>query len=155
MTQPAPQTAPAATRNPTAMILGVVGALLVILGGFLFNWLSSGAIGFKGTDAPISLLWSSSDSAVEVSFASSAGLIVIAIGVIALIGALIARTGLLVIGGVLGVLAYALVAINLIRIDALDIGIGDFGLGLWAILIGGILPIVAGLMSRRNANQAS
>lgn len=147
MAQPAPQMAPA-TRNPISMILGVLAAAVIVLGAILLSWLSGGTESFKGTDAPISMFWST-DLTVEVSFLSSAGLIILGIGAIVLIGGLINRNGLLVVGGLLAVIAFALIVITLLRLELVDIGVGDFGIGLWAILVGGVVAIAAGIMGRR------
>lgn len=147
MAQPAPQMTPA-TRNPISMILGVLAAAVIVLGAILLSWLSGGTESFKGTDAPISMFWST-DLTVEVSFLSSAGLIILGIGAIVLIGGLINRNGLLVVGGLLAVIAFALIVITLLRLELVDIGVGDFGIGLWAILVGGVVAIAAGIMGRR------
>jgi hypothetical protein len=77
--------------------------------------------------------------------------VVLIIGVITLIGAAMGRGGWLTYGGVLAVLAFVLTIISFYRLEAADLGIGDAGLGLWAILVGGVLAIVAGLMGRRAA----
>lgn len=147
MAQP-PQMASPATRNPISMILGVLAAAVIVLGALVLSWLTGGTGSFKGTDGPISMFWST-DLAVEVSFLSSAGLIILGIGVIVLIGGLINRNGLLVVGGLLAVIAFALIVITLLRLEVVDIGVGDFGIGLWAILVGGVLAIAAGIMGRQ------
>jgi hypothetical protein len=49
------------------------------------------------------------------------------------------------------VLAYVLVLISFYRLEGADLGIGDAGMGLWAILAGGVLAIIAGAMGRGKA----
>lgn len=149
MTEPAPQTAPAvATRNPATMLLGLIGAALIIVGAVFLDWLVG--IASKGLDAGVSIFWSTDPSA-DPSFFASAGFVVLVIGVLTLIGAALARGGWVVYGGVLAVLAFVLVLISFYRLEGADLGIGDAGLGLWAILAGGVLAIVAGMMGRRSA----
>lgn len=146
MTMPAPDAAPAATRNPTAMILGVVGAVLVVAGALL-DWISD-VPDTAGLDAPVAVFWST-DLSADASFFTSAGFVLIVIAAITLIGAGASRGGVVLLGGVLGVLAFALVVITLLRVEEVELGIGDFALGLWAILVGGVVTIAAGLMGRR------
>jgi hypothetical protein len=130
------------------MILGLVGGVLIVLGAFFLDWLSGGAS--KGTEAGISIFWST-DPAADPSFFASAGFVVLIIGAITLIAAAMGRGGWLIYGGVLGVLAYVLVLISFYRLEGADLGIGDAGLGLWSITAGGVLAIVAGAMGRGKA----
>jgi hypothetical protein len=139
--------APAATRNPTAMILGLLGGVLMVVGALFLDWLSG--ISSKGTEAGISIFWST-DPASDPSFFASAGFVVLIIGLITLVAAAIGRSGWLIYGGVLAVLAYVLVLISIYRLDA-GLGVGDVGIGLWATLIGGVLALLAGVMGRRAA----
>jgi hypothetical protein len=148
MTQPAPQpAAPAADRTMVPMILGILASVLMLLGAMFFDWLS----GFesKGTEASISIFWST-DTAGEASFFSSAGFVMLVIAAITLIAAALRRWGWVMYGAILAVLAFALVIVTFYRLEGdPGLGIGDAGLGLWMILAGGILAIVAGVMGRR------
>ena len=146
MTQPA-QTAPATDRGMVAMVLGILGAVLMVVGGLFFDWLSG--IKSMGTDASISIFWST-DTAGEASFFSSAGFVVLIVAAITLIAAAMRRWGWVLYGGILAVLAFVLVIVTFYRLEG-DLGIGDAGLGLWMILLGGIVAIVAGMMGRRPA----
>jgi hypothetical protein len=149
MTQPAPQTAPAvSTGNSMTMILGVIGAILMVVGAFFFDWISG--VASKGTDAGIAIFWSTNPAA-EPSFFASAGFVVLVIAVITAIGAAMGRSGWVIYGGVLAVLAFVLPIISFYRLKGADLGIGDAGLGLWAILVGGVVAIAAGAMGRRTA----
>ncbi len=147
-TQPAPQTAPAANTNSTAMILGVLAGVLMVAGAMFFDWLSG--VDSKGTDSGVSIFWST-DPAGEPMFFASAGFVVLIMAAITLIGAAMKRYGWVLYGGVLGVLGYVLVMISFYRFEGTDLGIGDAGLGLWMILGGGVLAIVSGVMGRRPA----
>ena len=148
MTEPAPMAPAGATRNPVTMILGLLGGALIVIGALFLDWLSG--VASKGTEAGISIFWST-DPAADPSFFASAGFVVLIIGAITLIAAAMGRGGWLVYGGVLGVLAYVLVLISFYRLEGADLGIGDAGMGLWAILAGGVLAIVAGAMGRGKA----
>lgn len=147
MTQPAPQMAPAAARNPTAMILGVVAALLMIVGALFFDWLSG--VPTKGLDNGAAI-FVSTDVEGDPSFFTSAGLVVLIIAAITLIGAMTARNGWVVLGGGLAVLGFVLIMISFYRFEGTDLGIGDTGLGLWMVLAGGVVAIASGLMGRRD-----
>jgi hypothetical protein len=130
------------------MILGVVGAILMVVGALFLDWLS----GFpsKGTDAGIAIFWST-DPAADPSFFASAGFVVLVVAAITLIGAALGRGGWVIYGGVLAVLAFVLTIISYYRLEGADLGIGDAGMGLWAILVGGVIAIAAGAMGRRAA----
>lgn len=143
---PAPMAAPALTRNPMAMILGLVGAALIIAGTFL-DWLKQ--VPSPGTDADISIFWDFESTTVDPSFFASAGFVTVVIGAIVLLGAVLHRAGIVLIGGILAVLAWVLVNISFYRVEVIDLGIGDNDIGLWAILAGGVVAIVAGLVDRR------
>jgi hypothetical protein len=149
MTQPAPQTAPAVpTGNSMTMILGVIAGILMVVGAFLLDWISGG-VPSKGIDSGIAIFWSTEVSG-DVSFFTSAGFVILIIAAISLIGGALGRSGWVTLGGILAVLAFVLVMISFYRVEQVDLGIGDAGLGLWAILVGGVVAIVAGAMGRRS-----
>ncbi len=137
------------TRNPTTMILGVIGAALITAGAF-FSWIAP-ATSAEGTSMPISLFWSIEYSTTEAnpSFFASAGFIVILIGLITLIAALLDRAGWVLYGGILALIAFVLIAVSLTRVQAVDIGPGDYGIGAWAIGLGAVVSIAAGIRGRR------
>jgi hypothetical protein len=145
---PAPTTAPAATRNPTTMLLALLGAALLIAGAFL-AWLPGDDA--AGINAPVSLFWSTdySEGPVGVSFITSAGFVILIIGLITLIGAVSGRNVYVQLGGLLGLIAFALIVISFMRVQVVEIGFGDYGLGVWAIGLGAVLAIAAGMMGRR------
>ena len=143
-----PQAAPTTTvtRNPFAMLVGLIAGVLMVVGGLLFDWLS----GFesKGTDAGIEIFWST-EPAGGASFFTSAGFVILIIAVVTLLGAATSRAGLVTFGGILAVLAFVLVMISFYRLEGADLGIGDAGLGLWGILVGGVLALVSGIAGKR------
>jgi hypothetical protein len=151
---------PAPTATTLRIVLAVLGAAGLIVGSFL-TWLRVGgllgqaleAAGQKlptGIDVPFKVYYSVTPGSAgggDVNFFTSAGLLTIIAGVLVLIGILapwVAR-----VGGVLGLLAFVLFVITLYRAPSepttgLNLGIGNVGLGMWIILIGSLLGLVAG-----------
>ena len=149
MTQPAPQTASVAERSMVPMMLGVLAGVLMILGAVFFDWLS--AFESKGTEASISIFWSP-DTTGNASFFLSAGFVVLVFAALTMIAAALRRWGWVLYGGIVAVLAFVLVIVTFYRLGGdPGVGIGDAGLGLWMILAGGILGIVAAVRGRRPA----
>jgi hypothetical protein len=130
------------------MILGVIAAVLMVVGAMFLDWISGGES--KGTDVAASILWSP-DAGSDPSFFTSAGFVVMIFAAITLIAAALRRSGWVLYGGILAVLAFVLVQITFYRVEGADLGIGNTGPGLWAILVGGVLAIVAGVIGRRPA----
>src|SRR5688572_15368365 len=108
------------------MILGVLGAALIAVGAFA-NWISDSDT-TAGVDTPITVFWSTEFG--EAMFLSSAGFVLLIIAAITIIGAVTGRSGTTLLGGVLGLLAFVLIVITLLRLEAFDLGIGDFAIGL-------------------------
>jgi len=146
MTEPAPQTAPAASGSSTPMGLGILAGALMVAGAMFLDWLSG--VDSKGSDSGVDIFWST-DPAAEPMFFASAGFIVLLMAAITLIGAGMRRYGWVLYGGILAVVGFVLVIITFYRVEDAGLGIGDAGLGLWAILLGGIVAIAAGMMGRR------
>jgi hypothetical protein len=138
----APPPARAASFLP-GLVLGVIGGALMILGALL-NWLKGGDS--QGIDAPIKVFWSPNVGNPTDNFVTSAGFIVIILGLLVILGAALARGGLARVGAVLGIVAMALFTITLYRADG---NIGDLGIGVWAILVGSIVALVGGFVARR------
>jgi hypothetical protein len=146
MTQPGYQTTPVATGNPITMVLGLIAGTVIIGGGLFLDWLSGSSS--KAAESGFEIFWSVTPAS-DPSFFSSAAFVVLIIGAITSLGAALARGGVVVFGGMLAVLAFVLVMVSFYRVQVADLGIGDAGPGLWAILVGGGLAIVAGSMARR------
>ena len=146
MTQPVYEQTPVATGNPITMIVGLIAGAVIIGGGMFLDWLSGTSS--KAADSGFEIFWSVTPAS-EPSFFASAAFVILIVGAITLLGAALARGGLVVFGGLLAVLAFVLVIISFYRVQIADLGIGDAGPGLWALLVGGLLAIVAGSMARR------
>lgn len=122
--------------------LSVLGAAGLIVGAFL-DWLSGGES--PGTTVEPNVFYST-DVAGEASFITSAGAVVILLGLLALLG-LAFRSGWLTrIAGALGVIAFVLFTISLYRAGG---DVGEIGIGVWVVLAGGVLALVGGFMGTR------
>jgi hypothetical protein len=135
------------------VIFTLLGAAGLIVGAFL-AWFSFGAqevppgVGLSGVEVSNSIFYSTDDP-FGASFVSSAGLITIVLGVLALLG-LVFRTGwLTTLAGVLGIVAFALVVITLYRVEEAGFNISNVGLGLWLVLAGGVLAVIGGFFGAR------
>jgi hypothetical protein len=128
------------------MVVGLIAGAIIIGGGMFVDWLSGTPS--KPETFGIEIFWSTTP-ATEPSFFASAAFVILIIGAITLLGAALARGGLVVFGGLLAVVAFALVLVSFYRVEVASLGIGDAGPGLWALLVGGVLGMVAGSMARR------
>jgi hypothetical protein len=124
------------------IILTLLGAAGMIIGAFL-PW----GFGDPGTRLEYDVfLLNPEGVSAEAGIVSSAGGIVILLGVLALLG-LVFRTGwLTTLAGVLGIVAFGLVLLTIFEADG---GIGDVQYGLWLVLAGGILSVIAGFFGAR------
>jgi hypothetical protein len=143
---------PSGTGTAARVIFALLGAAGLIVGAFL-PWFSEEVAppgtGLDGIEVSYSVFYSTDDP-FGASFIESAGLIAIAIGVLALLG-LVFRTGwLTTLAGVLGIVAFALVLISLYRVEGQDFGIQNVGLGLWLVLAGGVLCVIGGFFGARS-----
>jgi hypothetical protein len=144
-----PPTAPA-TSIGARLILTLVGAAAMIVGVFL-DWLGGPAAGTQnGLDAPVEVFWSA-DVTGDVNFLTSAGFVVIVLGLLVILGAAMSTGWLSRLGAVLGIIAVVLFTITLYRVEGAELGVGDLGLGLWVILVGSILALVGGFAQQRPA----
>src|SRR5438445_6821512 len=118
------------------VLLTLAGAAGLIIGAFL-NWLGD----VKGYKWSWRLLWAN-NPAQDVSFWKSAGAVMIVLGIVAIIG-LALRTGILTsLAGTLGIVAFVLFAVNVYRRSPLTVG--DFKVGIWVCLAGGVVALVGG-----------
>ena len=135
------------------LIFTLLGAAGLIVGAFL-PWFSFSAreappgIGLNGVEVSNGVFYSTANP-FGASLVSSAGLITIVLGVLALLG-LAFRTGwLTTLAGVLGVVAFALVVITLYRVEEAGFTISNVGLGLWIVLAGAALSVIGGFFGAR------
>ncbi|MDQ3991664.1 MAG: hypothetical protein M3245_05075 [Actinomycetota bacterium] len=132
------------------IVLTVAGAAAMIVGAFV-NWLrgeAGGAGVTRGVDIEYSVFWST-EPGFQQGLVTSAGLVVIALAVLALVG-LAFRSGWLTrLAGALGIVAMALFAITLYRVPDANLSIGHIGPGAWLVVAGALVVVVAGFLGSR------
>ncbi|HEX2030888.1 MAG TPA: hypothetical protein VHL78_05740 [Actinomycetota bacterium] len=134
-------------------VLTVAGAAGIIGGAFL-GWLQfDGQTGAEGTRAPVAVFWSNLTDVDPATFTTSAGLVLIVLGLAALIGLALPTGWLTRLAGALAIIAFGLFLISIIRVSAEDVGVelglGNVGIGMWLILAGGVLAVVGGFFGAR------
>jgi hypothetical protein len=136
------------------ILFTLLGAAGLIIGAFLawFSFAEDQAVpptvGLNGVEVSNTVFYSTADP-FGASLISSGGLITIILGGLALLG-LAFRTGwLTTLAGVLGIVAFALVVITLYRVEEAGFTITNVGLGLWIVLAGGVLSVIAGFFGSR------
>jgi peptidoglycan/LPS O-acetylase OafA/YrhL len=102
--------------------------------------------GIMGTEVSYRVYFDA-DFGTEAPFFRSAGVLVIAIGLLAILG-MASRSGWITrLAGALGIIAFALFAITLYRVDA-NLP-SSLGVGMWVLLGGGLLSMFGGLFATR------
>lgn len=151
--RPGVEVGPTGGGMAARLIFTLLGAAGLAVGAFL-SWFTFGAqevppgVGLKGVDVSYSVFYSTQDP-FGASLVTSAGLVTIVLGALALVG-LVFRTGwLTTLAGILGIVAFALVLITLYRVEGQDFGVGNVGLGLWLVLAGGVLAVIGGFFGAR------
>lgn len=147
----APDTVPAVVDvGPPAgglalrVLLTLLGAAGMILGSFL-TWLARDDVSAAGTGLDWRVLFFG--DLARAGMFRSAGLIVIVIGLVALLGLALRRGWLTVLAGVLAIVAFAVMVIQEYRADG---GIGNVRLGLWVVLAGGVAALIGGFFASRS-----
>lgn len=120
-------------------LLGAAGLIV----GPLLDWISGGPS--KGTEVELKIFYST-DVAGEADFITSAGFVVLIVGLVAILGLALPRGWLSSLAGALGIVAYALFVITLFRAEG---GFGDIGIGMWLILAGGLMALSGGFFGSR------
>ena len=143
---PAPtvtEVGPAGGGVATRMGLTLLGAAALIVGAFL-AWV--GEAGFTAVGTEIEWRVFISAEVDQVGFLASAGLIVIIIGALALLGLAPATGWLTRLAGALGIIAFVLVLISLYRAQG---DLSNARLGLWLVLVGGVVAVIGGFFGSR------
>jgi hypothetical protein len=139
-----PAARPTARPLLPGLIAGVVGGALMILGAFL-PWVRGAEV--NGLEVPIEILVDANvDREVDL-FLTSAGFLVIVLGLVVILGAALGWGGLPRLAAVLGIVVVVLFIISAYRAEA---NIGDVGIGVWVVLVGSIVALVAGFMAPRS-----
>jgi hypothetical protein len=126
------------------MILTIVGALAMIGGAFLV-W----AQGVRGTEIHWEAFFSTeAQGGADVGIATSAGMVLVVLGLLAVLG-LAFRTGWLTrLAAALGLVALILLTVSLFRADT-DLGLGFWDLGYWICVAGSLLALIGGFLGSR------
>lgn len=130
------------------VILTLLGAAGMIYGSFL-SWLRFPGVeaNAPGTEVEWNVFFT--PNADTSGFWSSAGLVIIVLGVLAVIG-LAFRTGWLTsLAGALAVAAMVLLAITFYRVAEVELGVENFGLGAWLVVGGGLVALIGGFFGPR------
>lgn len=149
---PPPRTGPGMGGVAGRVGLSLAGGALMIVGVFL-DWLSFQGFTANGTDFEWKVFFTA-DIAEEPGFFVSAGFIVLLIGIVAVVGAALPTGWLSRLGGVLGVVAFILYLITIMRVEGVDLSVGDTGIGMWLILAGGVIALVGGFIPGRTTQAA-
>jgi len=127
-------------------ILATIGAVALIGGSFL-QWIELGlASGLtrSGFDLELSVYFDWDEVGLADSFLLSAGMVTIALGVVALVGIATSRWGLARVVGILAVAAALLLWFSLANTS-------DMSLGYWIVAAGAALVTVGGFLPSRQA----
>jgi hypothetical protein len=128
-----------AAANILRMILTITGAAGMIVGAFL-EWVSGHdgvALTYRAYYRP---------HFASSSFLTSAGAVMILLGLIALLG--LAGSWISRVAGALGVIAFVLIAISINRASGMTLP-NDIGAGLWWSLAGSVVVLIGGFFSTR------
>jgi hypothetical protein len=121
------------------VILTLLGAAGMIVGAFL-SWGGS-----PGTEVEVRAFFSV-EAGGEAALVTSAGFVLIVLGVVALVG-LAPRSGALTsVAGALGLVATILWAVTMYRGEA---SLDELGLGFWLAAVGSLIALLAGFFGSR------
>lgn len=134
--RPARTVAGATAPNIVRMVLTIVGAAATIVGSFM-TWVD----GIQGTGLPLRSFYRPVFAGTP-TFITSAGAVMILLGLIALLGMAGLSGWLTRIAGALGIIALVLVTIEMSRAGrSLP---ADIGPGMWVALAGNVVALVGG-----------
>ena len=121
------------------LILTILGVAGMVIGAFL-DWTG----GMAGTNLSVRSLWSQSMGGAA-TFLTSAGIVMIGLGLIALLGMAAGSGWLTRLAGTLGVITFVLFAIEVFRVK----NGARIEIGAWASLVGSIVVVLAGVFGGR------
>ena len=118
------------------VLLTVGAAVLLLIGSFL-EW----AQGTDGSELAVQSFWAT--DAGMAGFFSSAGLVTAIAGAVIILGLAFRGGWLTRFAGAVALVAFTLVVIQMGREGSLDT-LQDVGMGLWFVLVGGVLALIGG-----------
>jgi hypothetical protein len=141
---------------PARIIFTIIGGAAMIVSAFL-SWFRFEAPA-GATDVPrtagVNLDWSLFYSTADpfgANFYTSAGLVAIILGVLALLGLAFATGWLTRLAGALGIVAVVLFAITLYRVPEQEFDLTDIGVGAWVLALGSLVALIGGFLGSRRA----
>jgi|SRR5687768_917941 hypothetical protein len=123
------------------VVLTTLGAAGMIVGAFL-EWFG----GDRGTDLSYRVFFQPVSEANPV-FVTSAGFVVIAIAVLALLG--LAGNWITRLAGALGIAAFVLFAISVYRAETASTFLESIQIGAWLVLAGSVIALIGGFVGAR------
>ena len=126
-------------RGTARMVVTALGITGMILGSFL-NWTG----GRTGVEIPVESYYRTGLDGTT-TFLTSAGAVTIGLGILALIGIAMLGGWLIRIAGALGMAAFVLMLVTIGRTDGGSIP-ADVQIGLWIVLAGSVVTVIAGFM---------
>jgi hypothetical protein len=137
------------------LLLTLLGVAGLVTAAF-YDWIQS--IGAWGTNLPLWTLWNTKDPAEWGPGIASVGVLALVLAVIALIGLLPRMAWLTSLAGVAAVAEATLFVVTAIRASGYwhrprDMTVGDLRAGVWALLAGGAVLIIAGFLGRRGSRE--
>lgn len=147
---------PSAGGLSARIILTLLGAAAIIGGAFL-EWFAADlgpGVETSGTSLSWSVFYSTEDPS-DPSFFTSAGFVVIILGLLALLGLALSTGWLTRLAGALAIVAVVAYAITLYRVEDAGLSISEVGLGAWLTLTGGLIVLIAGFLGSRRVVTAT
>lgn len=136
-------TTPTTTVSPARGVLRIVlvalGAAGLFVGAFL-EWVN----GINGIDLSNRVFFTT-DVRTTAQFVASAGLVAIAIGLVAMLGLTLISGWVVRLAGIAGIIAFVLSVISMARAQGFSLP-EDIGIGLWVLLAGSVVTLVSGFV---------
>jgi hypothetical protein len=123
------------------VIFTILGAAGMIVGAFL-NWIG----GERGTDLSYRVFFQPVSEANPI-FVKSAGFVLIAIAVLALLG--LAGNWITRLAGALGIAAFVLFAISVYRTETASAFLESIQIGAWLVLASSVIALIGGFVGTR------
>jgi hypothetical protein len=126
-------------RGVLRIVLVALGAAGLFVGAFL-EWVN----GINGIDLSNRVFFTT-DVRTTTQFVASAGLVTIAIGLVAMLGLTLISGWVVRLAGIAGIIAFVLSVISMARAQGFSLP-QDIGVGLWVLLAGSVVTLVSGFV---------
>ena len=136
-------TTPATAVSPARVVLRLalvaIGATALLVGAFL-EW----ANGINGINLSNRVFFRA-DLQTTTRFVESSGFVAMAVGLVAVLGLALVSGWVILLAGIAGIIAFVLSLISLARVQDPSLP-ADIGIGLWMLLAGSIVIVLAGFV---------